>query len=353
MKSEVQHLRLPIREATTCACTVGSRSLWLLVLIDLFDLCRLEESHLTAAVLQSLRSCAAARARRCRCRRSPCRGCAAGHADRATATWVSHGRVGRLDAHRRKALNDGLLNETQTWRSARIESAMKRPTAVLLCLLVTGIIAAAVLIFHQISMATHTQATRGFRRSSDAAATEPWLRSLHLQQLGDLSTLEVSRPKRLGDLPSTTTMSCPTYAGPGFSQAAAAFEPTEGVTLGSPYEGTPVPPLGVLRLFPLRNVRLLSGTAQWSSMQVNLKYLLSIRVDDLLYAWRQNAKLAVPPGSRPAGGWEAPDMELRGHFLGHYLSATAMAWAGTNDTTLHRRMFYVVAAMDEVTHLKP
>ena len=249
--------------------------------------------------------------------------------------------------------NDGLLNETQTWRSARIESAMKRPTAVLLCLLVTGIIAAAVLIFHQISMATHTQATRGFRRSSDAAAAEPWLRSLHLQQLGDLSTLEVSRPKRLGDLPSTTTMSCPTYAGPGFSQAAAAFEPTEGVTLGSPYEGTPVPPLGVLRLFPLRNVRLLSGTAQWSSMQVNLKYLLSIRVDDLLYAWRQNAKVAVPPGSRPAGGWEAPDMELRGHFLGHYLSATAMAWAGTNDTTLHRRMFYVVAAMDEVTHLKP
>ena len=104
MKSEVQHLRLPIREATTCACTVGSRSLWLLVLVDLFDLCRLEESHLTAAVLQSLRSCAAARARRCRCRRSPCRGCAAGHADRATATWVSHGRVGRLDAHRRKAL---------------------------------------------------------------------------------------------------------------------------------------------------------------------------------------------------------------------------------------------------------
>ena len=42
-------------------------------------------------------------------------------------------------------------------------------------------------------------------------------------------------------------------------------------------------------------------------------------------------------------------MELRGHFLGHCLSATAMAWAGTNDTTLYRRMVYVVAAMDEVT----
>ena len=226
---------------------------------------------------------------------------------------------------------------------------MKRPTAVLLCLLITGVIAAVVLIFHQISMATRTQATRGFRRSSDAAAAEPWLRSLHLQHLGDLSSLEASRPRRLGDLSSATTMSCPTYAGPGFSQAAAAFEPTEGVTLGSPYEGTPAPPLGVLRLFSLRNVRLLSGTAQWSSMQVNMKYLLSIRVDDLLYAWRQNAKVAVPPGSRPAGGWEAPNMELRGHFLGHYLSATAMAWAGTNDTTLHRRMLYVVAAMDEVT----
>ena len=230
----------------------------------------------------------------------------------------------------------------------------RRPAPRPLCLLVTGGIAAVVLIFHQINMATHAQDTRGFHRGSyqselslDAATAEPWLRSLHLQHL---------TPELDGSQLSTAiTMSCPTYAGPGFSQATAAFEPTEGATLGEIYEGTPVPPLGVLRLFPLRDVRLLSGTAQWSSMQVNMQYLLSIRVDDLLYAWRQNAKVAVPPGSKPAGGWEAPNMELRGHFLGHYLSATAMAWAGTNDTTLYRRMVYVVAAMDEVTpaHLGP
>ena len=122
MKSEVQHLRLPIREATTCACTVGSRSLWLLVLIDLFDLCRLEESHLTAAVLQSLRSCHEPRAL------PPVLADAAAAAVLAEAAppamrtgqpprgshMVESGVSTPTDARRS---NDGLLNETQTFTS--------------------------------------------------------------------------------------------------------------------------------------------------------------------------------------------------------------------------------------------
>ena len=57
-------------------------------------------------------------------------------------------------------------------------------------------------------------------------------------------------------------------------------------------------------------------------MQVNTAYLLSLDPDMLLWSWRVNAGL--PPKGRPAGGWEAPKAELRGHFLGHWLSATAM-----------------------------
>src|SRR5690606_41333730 len=31
------------------------------------------------------------------------------------------------------------------------------------------------------------------------------------------------------------------------------------------------------------------------------------------------------------GGWEAPHMEIRGHTMGHYLSACALLYASTND----------------------
>ena len=233
---------------------------------------------------------------------------------------------------------------------------MKRGTLGLLTMVVITIVAAALITMHQMRLAACTQHNKAFQVMQAAAPDtfdaawlrlEAPLRSLHVQPQPAEALPDGSK------LSTTTTMSCPTYAGPGFSQAAAVFEPTEGVALAAPYEGTPAPPLGVLRLFPLRDVRLLNGSAQWSSMQVNLRYLLSLRVDDLLYAWRQNAKLTEPPGSRPAGGWEAPNMELRGHFLGHYLSATAMAWAGTNDTSLRRRMEYVVQAMDEVARALP
>ena len=41
-------------------------------------------------------------------------------------------------------------------------------------------------------------------------------------------------------------------------------------------------------------------------------------------------------------GWEHPQSELRGHFLGHWLSATAMAFAATRDPVLGHRMAQVV-----------
>ena len=56
----------------------------------------------------------------------------------------------------------------------------------------------------------------------------------------------------------------------------------------------------------------------------------------------------MAPQGRAAGGWEGPDMELRGHFLGHWLSATAMTWSSTNDTQLEQRMRYVIQVMRDV-----
>ena len=144
------------------------------------------------------------------------------------------------------------------------------------------------------------------------------------------------------------SISCPTYSGPLFRKDTAQFASVRGAKLASPYKGTPAAPRGWLQPFPLSAVHLLDGSRQWRSMRVNLDYLLSLEPDTLLWSWRRNANLRQPIGARAAGGWEAPDMELRGHFLGHWLSATAFQWASSNDTRLERRMRYVVGVMSQV-----
>ena len=40
------------------------------------------------------------------------------------------------------------------------------------------------------------------------------------------------------------------------------------------------------------------------------------------------------PTAAPLGGWEKPDCEFRGHFVGHYLSACALSYASTADKEL-------------------
>ena len=76
-----------------------------------------------------------------------------------------------------------------------------------------------------------------------------------------------------------------------------------------------------LEPFALDEVKLLPGTHLSRATNTNLRYLHTIDTDSLLYAWRQNAGLDTRR-ARPFQGWEHPSAELRGHFLGHYLSAT-------------------------------
>jgi uncharacterized protein len=63
----------------------------------------------------------------------------------------------------------------------------------------------------------------------------------------------------------------------------------------------------------------------------NLAYMNRLAADRLLHNFRQNAGLPSSV-SKPFGGWEAPNdgthaTELRGHFTGHFLSATALMHA--------------------------
>lgn len=109
-------------------------------------------------------------------------------------------------------------------------------------------------------------------------------------------------------------------------------------------EGPPLEP------FPLRDVRLLDGPFR-EAQQRGIAALLDLDPDRLLHTFRTNAGL--PTTARPYGGWEAPTVELRGHSLGHYLTACALMYEATGDERLKDRALAVVAALREVQQSLP
>src|SRR5262245_49536074 len=105
----------------------------------------------------------------------------------------------------------------------------------------------------------------------------------------------------------------------------------------------PVVPMKV-QAFPLEEVRLLDGAFK-HAMELDEKYLLSLDVDRLLHNFRVNAGL--PSSAEPLGGWEEPKCELRGHFVGHYLSACAQMYASTGDSRFKAKGDATVAGLAE------
>src|ERR1035438_4868238 len=91
--------------------------------------------------------------------------------------------------------------------------------------------------------------------------------------------------------------------------------------------------------FPMTQVRLLPS-ALLEAAEWNRSYMSRLPADRLLHSFRLNAGL--PSNAEPLGGWEvyiAPtpgrrpngDGELRGHFIGHFLSASAQIYASMGD----------------------
>jgi DUF1680 family protein len=94
--------------------------------------------------------------------------------------------------------------------------------------------------------------------------------------------------------------------------------------------------------FPLADVRLLDGPFR-DAMLRDQKYLLSLDPDRLLRNFRVN--VGLPTDAKPYGGWEAPNCELRGHSLGHYLSALSLMYASTGDAEFKQRADYIVGVL--------
>ncbi|KAK1426301.1 hypothetical protein QVD17_14972 [Tagetes erecta] len=102
---------------------------------------------------------------------------------------------------------------------------------------------------------------------------------------------------------------------------------------------------GFLNEVCLCDVRLDPGSIHGQAQQTNLEYLLMFDVDRLVWSFRKTAGL--PTAGVAYGGWETPDQELRGHFVGHYLSATALMWASTGHKILNEKMTQLVSALGE------
>jgi DUF1680 family protein len=105
----------------------------------------------------------------------------------------------------------------------------------------------------------------------------------------------------------------------------------------------PEQPAGRLEPFPLAWVRLGPGIFK-EQEDINARYLDSLRVDRLLHTFRMTA--GIPSSAAPYKGWEDPTCELRGHFAGgHFLSAVALAYAGSANDDLKKRGDELVAGL--------
>jgi len=102
--------------------------------------------------------------------------------------------------------------------------------------------------------------------------------------------------------------------------------------------------------FPLSQVRLLDGPFR-DAMLGDQKYLLSLDPDRLLRNFRVN--VGLPTSAQPYGGWESPDCELRGHIVGHYLSACSLMYASTGDKAFKQRVGYIVAGLAKCQAASP
>ncbi len=103
--------------------------------------------------------------------------------------------------------------------------------------------------------------------------------------------------------------------------------------------------------FPLTQVRILSGVYK-DAQEWNRAYMQRLSADRLLYNFRQNAGLPVGDAA-PLGGWEAPadgkrGTELRGHFTGHFLTASAQLFASTGDKEAKAKGDSMVAELAKV-----
>lgn len=105
----------------------------------------------------------------------------------------------------------------------------------------------------------------------------------------------------------------------------------------------------MLKQMDYKNVHLLPGLFKERS-DVNRNYLAELKTQGLLQNFYLEAGVVMPglqvlekpEAAELHWGWEAPTCQLRGHFLGHWMSAAAMQTAVNHDRELEAKLETVV-----------
>ncbi len=88
----------------------------------------------------------------------------------------------------------------------------------------------------------------------------------------------------------------------------------------------------------------ITGGPWYHAMEMDRKYLRSLDPDRLLVDFKKVAGLET--NAKVYGGWELESRELRGHTMGHYLSAISRMAVLTKDSVLYSRCIYTVKALN-------
>lgn len=75
------------------------------------------------------------------------------------------------------------------------------------------------------------------------------------------------------------------------------------------------------------------------------KYIREFDINRLMHTFRKNA--GIESMAIPLGGWEAEDCGLRGHFVGHFLSACSQFAFSDNDQELKEKVNIIVNILEE------
>ena len=100
----------------------------------------------------------------------------------------------------------------------------------------------------------------------------------------------------------------------------------------------------ILHPLAYRTARLLPGLFK-KRFEINRRFMLSLTTPNLLQNYYLEAGLWAPMGKPDDAhwGWESPTCQIRGEFLGHWLSAAAHIYAGTGDQEIKGKADLIVS----------
>lgn len=114
----------------------------------------------------------------------------------------------------------------------------------------------------------------------------------------------------------------------------------------------------MIKHFDYEKIKLTPGLFK-ERMTADVKYLLSLDSRALLQNYMMEAGIILPENFTTEDptktyyhwGWEAPTCQLRGHFLGHWMSAAARAAVSEGDRSLKAKLFDIIDQLKEMQKL--